>query len=139
MNVFISHANDGADLARELTRRLRKEGLRVWLAQEEILPGDNWAERISEALNDSQAMVVLVTPEAIRSNHVEWDIGFALGSKAYRHRLLPVLVGDTAQTQFPALPWALERFHFLRLAKPEGLDRLVQEITESLVAVTDLR
>lgn len=133
MRVFISHAGDGAELARSLAEGLRKEGLAVWLAQEEILPGDNWAEVTSQALKECQAMVVLFTPEAARSKNVLHEVGFALGSKSYRGRLLPVLLEPTDTVSLEAIPSVLQRY-LIRLAGPDKVKEGVKEITHALLA-----
>jgi hypothetical protein len=62
MQVFISHSSKDTPVARQLARRLSKAGLKAWFAEDEILPGDNWAKKIGEALEESDLMVVLVTP-----------------------------------------------------------------------------
>jgi hypothetical protein len=134
MKVFISHSPGGAALAQAVAVGLRREGLEPWLPVDEILPGDNWAERVSSALAECDAMVVLLTPDTVTADNVQWEMSFALGNKAYRHRLLPVLVGNERDMPATALPWILERFRFLRLEEPERADELVHAIVGSLLA-----
>lgn len=133
MKIFLSYANRDAALARRMAEGLRREGLNVWLAEEEILPGDNWGERVSHALAECDAMVALLTSHTDESN-VSWEIGYALGNKAYRHRVVPVLVGTETQALHETLPWILERFRVLRLPKPEHAEETVREIAETLAA-----
>ena len=66
MKVFISHSHETRALAKKVGESLKRAGLDVWTEQE-ILPGDNWAEKIGQGLASSQAMVVLLTPEALNS------------------------------------------------------------------------
>ena len=133
MKVFISHSVRDSDLARTISDGLRKEGLEVWLPENEILPGDNWAERVSDALNQCDAMVALLTAGGLETDNVQWEMGFALGNKAYKQRLIPVLVGR--QTD-PAhlMPWILERFKVIRLPEPEHASEAVREIAGALMA-----
>jgi hypothetical protein len=134
MKVFISHSPRGAALAQAVAVGLRREGLETWLPVDEVMPGDNWAERVSSALAECEAMVVLLTPDTATADNVQWEMSFALGNKAYRHRLLPVLVGNERDMPATALPWILERFRFLRLEEPERTDELVHAIVGSLLA-----
>lgn len=134
MKVFISHSPRGAALAQAVAVGLRREGLETWLPVDEVLPGDNWAERVSSALAECEAMVVLLTPDTLTSDNVQWEMSFALGNKAYRHRLVPVLVGNEKDMPATALPWILERFQFLRLEEPGHTDELVHAIVGSLLA-----
>ena len=61
------------------------------------MPGDNFGHEIARALEESEAMVVLLTPEALHSPWVKWEIESALSGTRYRNRLIPVLVGDPQQ------------------------------------------
>ncbi|MGA2865842.1 MAG: toll/interleukin-1 receptor domain-containing protein [Verrucomicrobiota bacterium] len=135
MKVFLSYSAGDASLARKIASGLRREGLAVWLPEEEILPGDNWAERISQALNECDAMVALLTQDTPKSGNVQWDIGYALGNKAYRHRVVPVLVGREDQVSLQVVPWILsERSRVVRLTQPDQPDETVREIAETLAA-----
>ena len=49
-------------------------------------------------------MVVLVSPEAMKSPMVRNQIQYALGSLRFENRLIPVIVRPT-----PDLPWILKR------------------------------
>ena len=46
MRVFISHSSEDTPVARQLARRLSEAGLNVWVPEDEILPGDNWAKKV---------------------------------------------------------------------------------------------
>ena len=94
MKVFISYAQQDAALAGRVAEALQGDGLEVWNAERNLLPGDNWAAEVGRALEESEAMVVLLTPEAIGSRWVMREMDYALGAKNYRNRLIPVVVGD---------------------------------------------
>ena len=81
MKVFISHSPRGAALAQAVAVGLRREGLETWLPVDEVMPGDNWAERVSSALAECEAMVVLLTPDTATADNVQWEMSFALGNK----------------------------------------------------------
>jgi hypothetical protein len=60
MQVFISHSSKDKPIARQLAHRLSEAGLKVWFPEDEILPGDNWAKKVGQALEESDLMVVLI-------------------------------------------------------------------------------
>ncbi|MCP4662415.1 MAG: toll/interleukin-1 receptor domain-containing protein, partial [bacterium] len=62
MRVILSHAAKDSELARRIAAVLTAAGLTVWDPVAEILPGDNWAAKAAQALQESEAMVVLLTP-----------------------------------------------------------------------------
>lgn len=136
MKIFISYSQRDATIARQIAGALREEGLQVWLPENEILPGDNWAERVSQALNECDAMVAILTPDTLQNGNVQLEMGYALSHKSYRRRLFPVLVGPSDTVAPESMPWILERFRVLRLRSAEEARSVAREIAGALVAVT---
>lgn len=124
MKVFVSHSSSESDLARDLASRLSAAGFQVW-DDDKLLPGDNWALAVGKAMEESNAMVVLLSPEAVRSRFVSHEIEYALGSPRYRDRLLPVLVRPTKR-----IPWILRRLPLIRFYDnpADGADRIVEGV-----------
>ena len=48
-----------------------------------VLPGDNWPNKVDQALQESDAMVVLLTADALRASWVRREIQYALGEQKY--------------------------------------------------------
>lgn len=134
MTVFISHAQEDEYLAVNMAFALQKEGLQVWLANREILPGDNWGERVAEGLRNADAMVVLLTERAIASSQVRSEIEFALGNKDYSWRVVPVIVGHPAESKLHSLPWIIKRLKTVQMDSPDELDVAARRVSESLLA-----
>lgn len=134
MQVFISYADKDESLARKVTNGLKQEGLRVWYEGDEILAGQNWADKIAKALRESDAMVILLTQDALHSNRVRRDIEFALGTKKYKERLIPVMVGTSASdfgtSNFPWVLWSSSR---LTLPKTGNQERAIKQIADALL------
>lgn len=103
MQVFISHAGETQGLVRRIAQALEDEGLRAWDPYFEVLPGDNMPEMAAQALAESEAMVVLLTPESLNSRWVQSDIDYAIGHMAYANRLVPVIVGDSPVKEAPGI------------------------------------
>ena len=61
MKVFISHSHADAPWAARVSDALEQTGLEVWNFDRNLLPGDNWAAEVARALEESEAMVVLLT------------------------------------------------------------------------------
>ncbi len=133
MKVFLNYTNKDESLARRVADVLNKAGLEVW-DDREILPGDNWADKIAHALNESNAMVALLSPEALNSNRVRYNIEYALGEKGYSKRLLPVLVGSSEIIKQKNFPWILRHLNIIQLPEPgkeeEGLGLIAQTLLD---------
>jgi len=107
MDVFLSYADADQKLAADLASYLTRAGFVVRDPLKESLPGDNIGSQIETALEKSDAMVVLLSPDASRSQYVNSEIQYALGSPQYKNRLIPVVVCH----------WALERVPLMGASK----------------------
>lgn len=137
MQVFISHSWKDNALARKLTTFLEEAGFQVWDTFRNELPGDQLAEMAANALDKSQAMVVLLTPESVQDPWVRSEIEFALGNKNYAWRLIPVLVGDPGNFQDDQIPWILRKLQMVFLPEPENGDIQLKQIAEVLKTPMD--
>ncbi|HYJ88051.1 MAG TPA: toll/interleukin-1 receptor domain-containing protein [Pyrinomonadaceae bacterium] len=135
MKVFISHSSETTDLARELSEALTRAGLEAWNHEQEILPGDNWAKKIGQALDESQAMVVLLSPGSLDSTTVRREIEYALGRKQFKNRLIPVFVGSEKELDLQKLPWILSHLNVIKLPAYDKQEEGINRITEALQAV----
>ncbi|HWS86897.1 MAG TPA: toll/interleukin-1 receptor domain-containing protein [Pyrinomonadaceae bacterium] len=133
MQIFLSYAESDEALARKVADGLEQAGLRVWYDRREILPGENWFDKTAKALRESNGMVVLLTPSALRSTPVRRAIEFALGEKAYSHRLIPVIVGPPEKLPKKELPWILEKLQTVNLPERGKQDKGIRQIAEALL------
>ena len=135
MKVFISHAHTDEPLVKKVAASLKEAGLEVWDDTREIMPGDNWADKVAQALRESEAMVVLLTPDALRSSWVHREIENALGEQGYRKRLIPVLVGDPKELPKEDVPWILRHLRMIKLAEHGKEEEGIRQIAQALLEV----
>ena len=134
MQVFISHSDSDSLLAARVSRALQKTGLKVWNQGFDLLPGDNWAAEVGRALEMSEAMVVLLTPNSVRSSHVRREIEYALGSKNYSNRLIPVVVGGREQVPMGKVrnSWIVRQLPWIELADTGSGDPEIAPIADAI-------
>lgn len=103
MHVFLSYARADTAQAHDLATRLRKAKIDVWL-DDEVAPGANWALEVGRALEEADAIVMLVSPDSVKSPWVQRELEYALTEPRFKDRLLPVVVRPTKD-----MPWVLSR------------------------------
>ena len=131
MKVFINYSSKDEALATKIVETLEEAGLDAWYKRREVFPGDNWAEKIAEGLRESNAMVVLVTPDALESDAVRDSISYALAEPAFSKRLIPVIVDDS-DLLIGKMPWILKRLHIVKLSKDGKNEEQFKEIAQAL-------
>ena len=134
MKVFMSYSDSDAMLAARVSDALENNGLEVWDSDRELFPGDNWAAEVARALEESDAMVVLLTPAVAGSRWVKRDVEYALGAKNFSNRLIPVVVGDRDQFPTNEMPWIVRRMPWFSLEDPEAEQPDVEPIAKAILA-----
>ncbi len=79
LRVFISYSNQDKKYARNLRTKLNKEGLDVWLDKKELLPGKEWPEEISKAVEEVDVIIICLSKASInKSGFFQREIKIAL-------------------------------------------------------------
>lgn len=106
ISIFISHAEEDAEIALELARALRAEGYSTWCFEENGgIPGRSYLEEIDEAIDRSFAFLVLISRVSLVSDQVITEV-----VRAYEARkdFLPVRFGIShAEFQTARGPWRM--------------------------------
>jgi hypothetical protein len=125
--VFLSYCLRDDREAAVIRNELRQCGLNVWW-DGELPPGKKWAKEVGRALDQSDSMVVLVSPQAMASDLVKRELEHAITNENYCHRLFPVIIEPTAQV--PAYFSLLPVFDITK-NRGRGLKKLVKAIHKS--------
>lgn len=134
MQVFISHGFTNAKLAGKIADALREAGFQVW-DPNDMFPGDNWGTKVGEALDQSDAMVVVLTADSVRSPLFGREVEYALGKKEYKGRLVSVVAEPPEKLAKEKIPWVLFKFPMVNLRgrgrDKNGLQELVQVLRKA--------
>jgi WD40 repeat protein len=110
-DVFLSHSAKDKDVVRDIAARLRNDGVRVWLDEEQIKPGDNAAAKIEEGLERSRVLVLCMSANAFGSEWARLEAGtFRFRDPLNKERRFVPLRLDEAElkgllAQFLYLDW----------------------------------
>ena len=135
MKVFITHSHGNRPLVRQVVRTLKQAGLEVWDDEYDTYPSDNWAKVTGEALERSDALVVLITPDALDSVIVHRDVSFALSNIQFEYRVIPVLVGVEQSVAAKSFSWIIRNLDLIIMPVSDGHQEGIDKITHALRAL----
>lgn len=121
--IFISHNHDDADFAELLKLKLEKKGLNGWIDSERLKIGQDWREEIDLGIENSVAVIAIMTPEARKSEYVTYEWAFAWGKGK---KVFPIML---KQTQLHPRLESLQYLDFTnRSSRP--WEKLIESIIE---------
>lgn len=131
-DLFISYSTRYTTEAQTIEKQARQKGLKVFLANLSLKPGDAWEDEIRQALFDSRELCVLATPESLKSEWVvsEWSAAWLL-----KKRITAILLGCERQD----LPARLLEYQTADYYKVDlFLDKVVERKQEDPLGEIDL-
>lgn len=95
-DVFLSHSAKDREFVTRLATDLTAAGLRVWLDQWNIRPGDSFAVAIDHAIRASRFLLIVMSPDYFQSAWTtqEWQYALANEIEGADVRLIPILYRD---------------------------------------------
>ena len=71
LRVFLCHSSQDKPIVRELYQRLTAEGwIDPWLDEEKLRPGHYWSEKIEEAIEFSDVVIVFLSNNSVTKEGV---------------------------------------------------------------------
>lgn len=127
LKAFLCHSSGDKKAVRALHRRLRRDGFRPWLDEEDLLPGQDWETEIPKAVRSSDVVIVCLSKGSItKTGYVQKEIKFALDAADERPEgaiyLIPVLLEDCT------VPGRLSKWHWVALYRYGGYKKLVASL-----------
>jgi hypothetical protein len=129
IRIFLLHARSDQNEVHRLYRRLLKTGADIWLDQERLLPGQDWAYEIKKAIHNSDIVIACLSRQFNRQG-------------GYRHEELKIAL-EKANTKEPGgifiiparlescdLPEPLGRWQRVDLFAANGYELLLLALQE---------
>ncbi len=152
--VFLSHNSQDKPAVRALAALLTERGIRVWLDEEQLIPGRSWQPLLEKGIKESATGAVLVGADGVGPWENEEMQGLLQSAVDEKKPVIPVLLPGAPEE--PDLPLFLRNRGWVDLCAgfgTEGMDKLIWGITgerpsrrpvpprvsELIIAVTRLR
>jgi ubiquinone/menaquinone biosynthesis C-methylase UbiE len=132
--VFLSHNSSDKPMVRELAKAIRDRGIRVWIDEEDLIPGKSWQKGLEQIIQQADSAAVLVGAAGL-GPWEEPELEACL-TQFVRRRMpvIPVLLPGAMG--MPQLPLFLTHLSWVDLRSgldSHGLDRLESGIRERKV------
>ena len=102
--VFISYSRKDIGFVRKLAGDLEKAGYDVWWDLTDLRGGDDWPRVIPAAIQASQTMIIVLSPNSAVSDWVEKEYTYAL---SLRKKIIPVMLERSD------VPFALNTINYI--------------------------
>ena len=127
LKVFISYSRkDSAEFADELVAGLEYGGFAPFLDRHDIVAGEDWEARLGGLIAQSDTVVFVVSPEAVKSDRCVWEVDRTI---ELSKRVLPVIFKPVPEHDIPK---TLSRLQFVRFDTGRGITRPLAELAEAL-------
>src|SRR5262245_28519521 len=127
LKVFISYSRkDATAFVDELVLGLEDRGFAPIIDRHDIKPGELWEPRLGGLIEQSDTVVFVVSPEAVKSERCDWEIN---KTHALSKRLLPVIYKSLPDTEIPP---KLSELQFIRFDTAPGVMRPLRELADAL-------
>ncbi len=133
LQVFLLYARRDEEPVRQLYQRIVREGAKVWLDRENILPGQDWQYEIRKAIQASDMVIVCLSRQFNKQGgyrHEELKIVLAKASSLPEGRSFII----PARLENCALPKPLCRWQRVDLFEPRGYKDLVAALRRQSVS-----
>lgn len=123
LRIFLCHASEDKPALRTLYGRLKGDGYRPWLDEEEILGGQDWNLEIRKAVKAAQVVLVCLSKSSVsKEGYLQRELRFALEAAEEKPEgaifLIPVRLEECL------IPERLKPLQWVDLFQEGGYDKL---------------
>lgn len=124
--IFLSHSSGDREWVKWIASNADNIGIEVYLYEHDPQPGTLIADKIKQAIQNSDALIVLLTLNSQFSPYVQQEIGFA---EANRKRIIP-LVQPGIKNQSLAMLEGREHIRFDLYDPQNALSTLLRHLQQ---------
>jgi TIR domain len=96
LSIFISYARAESAFVDKLEAEIKLYGFTVWVDRSKLHAGQEWIDKIENAINECDVLIVVISPQSINSKYVKMEYRYA--SKNGK-KIIPLL-----STSCPQIP-----------------------------------
>lgn len=125
-NVFLSYSRKDREQAQRISDALRAKHFGVFRDTDDILPTEEWRDRLQELIAEADTVVFLLSPNSATSEVCAWEVEHA---NSLNKRIAPIVIQDMPGDGIPA---ALARLNFIFCTDGDRFDDAVDTLVSAL-------
>jgi hypothetical protein len=131
--VFISYSHYDKQSVLDLYHQLKDDRIKLWLDQFELSPGISFQQEIERALQDSDAILIVLSRNSDKSRWISFEGTLFYGQNRKRP-IIPVILDDEGKIFANQLPFLQERL-YVDLSNAEGRQESIGRLSSQLSAL----
>ena len=133
--IFLSHAREDVNEVNKIYKRLSAEGFKPWMAPGDIPLGMPWKRAVDVALEEAHTVIVVLSKWAVQNrgynqSEIKKALELSMNMLPDDRYLIPVVI-ERLEPEF-TIPRELQELQVAQIYEPDGWDRLVQSLRESV-------
>lgn len=126
-SIFLCHSSEDKPLVKMIAEKLKKESIKVWIDEAEILPGDSIITKIKEGIDKTRFFLAFISENSIKSNWVKYELENALTGEINRKTLvIPAILGECK------IPSLLENKHYANFSELDNIDNEISRVVKKI-------
>ena len=133
--IFIAHANEDKPKVRAICSDLEKYGIEPWLDENKLLPGDEWDNKIREAIKKSCLFLAFFSSNSVtKDGYFQREIRTALDRVEEKPPgttfFIPILLEPVDLPNIKVGTISINSYQYARLYESNGLNQLIRAIAQ---------
>ena len=124
--MFVSYSRADRAFVDRLDSTLRPRGIKLYIDRHDIAAFEDWRERITELITSSEVVLVVLSPDAVVSEHCRSEIEIAAG---LNKRFAPIVACDIGNAAVPA---AVERVNYIFFRDTDDVAAAADKLVDAL-------
>ena len=108
--VFLSHSSKDRAFVLRIVTFLRQNKIGFWYSESHLRGAQQWHDEIGRALAKCNWLLLVLSPNAIRSPWVKRELLYALEQRRYNEKIIPLLYKPC---KYARLSWTLSGFQMI--------------------------
>lgn len=124
--IFVSYSRKDRDCAQSIVDALRARNIAVTKDTDDVLPTEEWRDRLQQLIEESDTVAFLLSPNSVRSEVCAWEVEYATSRSK---RIAPIVI---EHVDGDAIPPLLARLNFILCTPRDSFEDAINTLVSAL-------